>query len=114
MAKPTAVGWISLQSKRLLLLLLVVFSVSTVVALFVRNINEACETRRDAAVSSSYGGGRVQLSPPPVVAAGEGLKSPLGFMRSKFVVLVSHELSLSGTSRYLICFFGFCCDPKLP
>ncbi|XP_039124542.1 uncharacterized protein LOC120260978 [Dioscorea cayenensis subsp. rotundata] len=96
MAKPTAVGWISLQSKRLLLLLLVVFSVSTVVALFVRNINEACETRRDAAVSSSYGGGRVQLSPPPVVAAGEGLKSPLGFMRSKFVVLVSHELSLSG------------------
>ncbi|ONK81240.1 uncharacterized protein A4U43_C01F26880 [Asparagus officinalis] len=65
---------------RLLLLLLVVLSISTAAVFFIRSALDSCESRRDGQAADA--------------AAPE--KDPLGFMRSKRVLLVSHELSLSG------------------
>ncbi|KAK1324837.1 hypothetical protein QJS10_CPA01g01231 [Acorus calamus] len=85
MAKPT-VGWGSrLQTKWLLLFLLAVFSVSTGIHLVFRSVFEPpCEVRSD----------RVQPLAPSRI--GTSMESPLGFMKSKLVLMVSHELSLSG------------------
>ncbi|KAJ6845420.1 uncharacterized protein M6B38_286855 [Iris pallida] len=70
---------------RLLLLLLVVFSVSTAAVFFVRTALDSCDSRRDEG-----------LLRPAAKESGAERRSPLAFMRSKKVVLVSHELSLSG------------------
>ncbi|KAJ6810226.1 uncharacterized protein M6B38_158400 [Iris pallida] len=68
-----------------LLLLLLVFSVSTAAVFFVRTALDSCDSRRDDG-----------LRQPVAKESGLERKSPLAFMRSKKVVLVSHELSLSG------------------
>nr|XP_029123719.1 uncharacterized protein LOC105056225 isoform X2 [Elaeis guineensis] len=92
MAKPATAGWISLQNKRLLFLLLLVFSGSTALVLFIRGGLDSCDPRREGGRVAPAASDRVQLQPP----AARVQKSPLGFMRSKLVLLVSHELSLSG------------------
>lgn len=77
-------GWISFQKKWLLLLLLVIFSVSTAIAFFIRSAFDSCDPRPEEQIRFKAPAGSFQ--------------NPLGFMRSKLVLLVSHELSLSGES----------------
>ncbi|XP_041018438.1 uncharacterized protein LOC121260570 isoform X1 [Juglans microcarpa x Juglans regia] len=83
MAKHSS-GWVALH-KRWLLALLLLLSVSTLIAFFIRSAFDSCDRHPeivDKRVNSvSRSGSRA---------------SPLSFMKSKLVLLVSHELSLSG------------------
>lgn len=83
MAKHT-VGWIYFQ-KRWLLTLLIIFSISTAIVLVFKAAFDPCDRR--------FEGTSNQLQ--PATRIGNSLE-PLEFMRSKLVLLVSHELSLSG------------------
>ncbi|KAG1342830.1 putative Glycosyl transferase [Cocos nucifera] len=64
MAKPAAAGWISLQNKRLLFLLLLVFSGSTALVLFIRGGLDSCDPRREGGRVAPAASDRVQLQPP--------------------------------------------------
>ncbi|XP_078439401.1 uncharacterized protein LOC144709666 [Wolffia australiana] len=86
MAK-SASGFISL-SKRRVLLSLVIFSVATGFVFFVRSAVDTCDWGR-----SVYEDQGVEYIRTP---APKAEKNPLDFMRSRTVLLVSHELSLSG------------------
>ncbi|KAK8653036.1 hypothetical protein V6N13_127057 [Hibiscus sabdariffa] len=98
MAKHAAVGWghHHLQNRWLLALLLML-SVSTVIAFFMRAAFDSCDRNVSAAVDG-IGSARhvIQAAEKraPQIAAAK--PSPLSFMKSKVVLLVSHELSLSG------------------
>ncbi|KAG2696264.1 hypothetical protein I3843_07G049600 [Carya illinoinensis] len=83
MAKHSS-GWVALH-KRWLLALLLLLSVSTLIAFFIRSAFDSCDRHPeivDKWVNSVSGSG--------------SRASPLSFMKSKLVLLVSHELSLSG------------------
>lgn len=91
--------------KKLPLMLLVFFSMSTATLFFIRLASDSCNNNN----SSNY---RVddsdkQMHLPPQVG---GVPNPLDFMKSKLVLLVSHELSLSGTYWLISSFlcFAFC------
>ncbi|KAK3424849.1 hypothetical protein EUGRSUZ_F01601 [Eucalyptus grandis] len=96
MAKPSG-AWIAMQKRRWpLLILLLLFSLSTALVLITRFATDSCNPSAAAsAVSSGSGGARFAgekaRGPPSGVSP-----SPLEFMKSKLVLLVSHELSLSG------------------
>ncbi|KAK2990433.1 hypothetical protein RJ640_011181 [Escallonia rubra] len=76
--------------KRWLLLLLATLSVSTAIAFIIRAaFDSSCDRPFDVMAEKRFRQG----SPPPIGAAAS---SPLSFMKSKLVLLVSHELSLSG------------------
>ncbi|KAL6224563.1 hypothetical protein ACLB2K_003418 [Fragaria x ananassa] len=77
-------GWGASQ-KRWLLAFLVMLSVSTLIAFFIRAAFDSCDRNLDVV------GKRVPLGSPIGTSP-----SPLTFMKSKLVLLVSHELSLSG------------------
>ncbi|MBA0560753.1 hypothetical protein Golob_017631, partial [Gossypium lobatum] len=92
-----AVGWghHHLQ-KRWLLALLLMLTVSTVIAFFMRAAFDSCDRNVsvDNVISSARDSVQVADKRAPQVAAAK--PSPLSFMKSKIVLLVSHELSLSG------------------
>ncbi|XP_010060989.2 uncharacterized protein LOC104448789 [Eucalyptus grandis] len=96
MAKPSG-AWIAMQKRRWpLLILILLFSLSTALVLITRFASDSCNpSAAAAAVSSGSGGARFAgekaRGPPSGVSP-----SPLEFMKSKLVLLVSHELSLSG------------------
>ncbi|KAK8607497.1 hypothetical protein V6N13_053230 [Hibiscus sabdariffa] len=98
MAKQAAVGWghHHLQNRWLLALLLML-SVSTVIAFFMRAAFDSCDRNVSAAVDGIASARHViqaaEKRAPQIAAA---KPSPLSFMKSKVVLLVSHELSLSG------------------
>ncbi|KAI5319656.1 PREDICTED: glycosyl transferase [Prunus dulcis] len=79
-----SVGWVASQ-KRWLLAFLVMLSVSTLIAFFIRAAFDSCDRRMDVVDTRVPLGSPIGTSP-----------SPLSFMKSKLVLLVSHELSLSG------------------
>uniref|UniRef100_A0A2P2LUN1 Glycosyl transferase family 1 family protein n=2 Tax=Rhizophora mucronata TaxID=61149 RepID=A0A2P2LUN1_RHIMU len=90
MAKQSVPWWAPLQ-KRWLLALLLMLSVSTVVAFFIKAAFDSCDRHFEV----------VQRKPVPSAAAVVAAPirkppSPLSFMKSKLVLLVSHELSLTG------------------
>ncbi|KAJ4714307.1 UDP-Glycosyltransferase superfamily protein [Melia azedarach] len=85
MAKHAAPGWWVPFQKRWILVLLIMLSVSTLIAFFIRAAFEPCDRQLEVAHK------RVQ-SIPPIAAK----NNPLSFMKSKLVLLVSHQLSLSG------------------
>ncbi|KAH7566349.1 hypothetical protein JRO89_XS08G0141300 [Xanthoceras sorbifolium] len=85
MAKHSAGWWVPLLQNRYLLALLVMLSVSTLVAFFVRAALDACDRNLEVADK------RVKTVPQIAVKP-----SPLSFMKSNRVLLVSHQLSLSG------------------
>ncbi|XP_023748984.1 uncharacterized protein LOC111897252 [Lactuca sativa] len=84
------------KKKRWLLVLLALLSISTAVAFIIRAAYDSSCDRRLFDVPDA--GKRFQstvnpkASPPPKVK----VANPLSFMKSKLVLLVSHELSLSG------------------
>ncbi|TQD91345.1 hypothetical protein C1H46_023096 [Malus baccata] len=75
------VGWVAAQ-KRWLLAFLVMLSASTVIAFFIRSTFDTCDLNGLDVVDK-----RVSLGEP----IGTNL-SPLNFMKSKIVLLVSHLL----------------------
>jgi hypothetical protein len=88
-----SVGWVASQ-KRWLLAFLVMLSVSTLIAFFIRAAFDSCDRNLDVV------GKRVPLGSPIGTSP-----SPLSFMKSKLVLLVSHELSLSGIDINFLTFF---------
>lgn len=95
MGKPSTSVWVTMQKKRWPLMILLVLSVSTVGMILVRSSFDSCSVsgklcsrfvveKEDSRIDEirSVSG---LINPPP-----------LGFMKSKLVLLVSHELSLSG------------------
>ncbi|KAK9066869.1 hypothetical protein SSX86_014192 [Deinandra increscens subsp. villosa] len=98
MAKPSSAGLstLSFQKKRWLLLLLAMLSISTAVAFIIRAAYDSSCDRQHFDVSGV--GNRLQKTEKTkdTPATQIGVTSPLSFMKSKLVLLVSHELSLSG------------------
>ncbi|XP_077253547.1 uncharacterized protein LOC143892659 isoform X2 [Tasmannia lanceolata] len=80
----TTTGLISLQ-KKWLFLLLVIFSISTAIAFVIKYAFDSCHPLSEAMADQI-----------PFSTNGGSFENPLDFMRSKLVLLVSHELSLSG------------------
>ncbi|CAL1360908.1 unnamed protein product [Linum trigynum] len=87
-----SVGWPLLQ-KRWLLGLLIMLSISTVIAFFIRSAFDSCDRHLEEV---AQGSARSSGNAPVPVNKKATPPSPLSFMRSKRVLLVSHELSLSG------------------
>ncbi|KAG9446665.1 hypothetical protein H6P81_012793 [Aristolochia fimbriata] len=83
MAKPHS-GWAAVQ-KNWILLLLIVFSISTIVLFVYRAAFDSCEPHSDVSV------GKISVS-----SSMGSSENPLAFMRSRNVLMVSHELSLTG------------------
>lgn len=103
MGKPSTSVWATLQKKRWPLMILLVLSVSTVGMILVRSTFDSCT------VSGKRCGQLVvekEDSSDVKIQSVSGSMNPLSFMKSKLVLLVSHELSLSGdVSRS--CFLWF-------
>ncbi|XP_028791238.1 uncharacterized protein LOC114747115 [Neltuma alba] len=96
MAKQSS-AWVATPKNKWPLILLVLFSLSTVMVVFLRATSDSCNT--------STGSGTEQLGSEdnqgkaPIhstIQVGNSAPSPLEFMKSKLVLMVSHELSLSG------------------
>ncbi|KAL0924975.1 hypothetical protein M5K25_003274 [Dendrobium thyrsiflorum] len=92
MAKP-APGFFTLQKRKRLLLIFVAICFSVAVFFCFRGTLDTCDFRRDSAAASVAVDMDMARNLPP---DGNLEKNPLDFMRSKLVLLVSHELSLSG------------------
>lgn len=91
MGKP-APGWFTLHNRKQLLFLVAVLSILILSFLTLRSSHCSCDCRReDTAFSLAVDRPRSLLDPE-----GNAAKNPLAFMSSKVVLLVSHELSLSG------------------
>ncbi|KAF5735998.1 glycosyl transferase family 1 family protein [Tripterygium wilfordii] len=90
MAKHAVGGW-PLPQQRWLLALLIMLSISTVIVFFIRSAFDSCDRHLERVVGKKEA---VHLSPITTTTA--AAPSPLSFMKSKLVLLVSHELSLSG------------------
>ncbi|KAI3785310.1 hypothetical protein L1987_44426 [Smallanthus sonchifolius] len=98
MAKPSAgLPAVCFQKKRSMLLLLAMLSISTAVAFIIRAAYDSSCDRQHFDVPGV--GDRIQKTEKPKETTASpqiGVTSPLSFMKSKLVLLVSHELSLSG------------------
>ncbi|XP_020679287.1 uncharacterized protein LOC110097331 isoform X1 [Dendrobium catenatum] len=92
MAKP-APGCFTLQKRKRLLLIFVAICFSVAVFFCFRGTLDTCDFRRDSVAASVAVAMDMARNLPP---DGNLEKNPLDFMRSKLVLLVSHELSLSG------------------
>ncbi|TKY57675.1 Lipopolysaccharide core biosynthesis mannosyltransferase LpsB [Spatholobus suberectus] len=77
-------AWLAMRDKAWLLTLVALFSLSTLTFLFIRTTSDSCNvsTEPEARIESSI--------------SSEPKRNPLEFMKSKLVLMVSHELSLSG------------------
>ena len=88
-----SIGWVALH-KRWLLPLLLMLSVSTLIAFFIRfAFDSTCDRNLPVVEKRDDSASRIVATP-----------SPLTFMKSKLVLLVSHELSLSGTLVFVLVF----------
>ncbi|KAK4274801.1 hypothetical protein QN277_017975 [Acacia crassicarpa] len=79
------------------LILLVLFSLSTVMVVFLRATSDYCNTSTGS--STEQLGSEDNQGKAPIhstIQVGNSAPSPLEFMKSKLVLMVSHELSLSG------------------
>ncbi|VFQ68741.1 unnamed protein product [Cuscuta campestris] len=90
---PLALFW--KRRGHLVFALLVMLSVTTVIAFLIRGGIDSCDCRRGVGSGKVFGGNLQdfkQIGPAGIRG------SPLSFMKSKHVLLVSHELSLSGNA----------------
>lgn len=95
MAKhPAGCGVALLHNKRWLLPLLVALSVSTALAFILRAaFDSSCDRHHFESPKTQF---------HQATGTGAAAPSPLRFMKSKNVLLVSHELSLSGNSLFAL------------
>ncbi|KAF2324617.1 hypothetical protein GH714_015674 [Hevea brasiliensis] len=90
-------SWITMQKKRWPLMILALFTLSTVMVFFMRSAFDSCHSTPSSTNHHFREANEVpkaqfySASHRPSVAP-----NPLDFMKSKLVLLVSHELSLSG------------------
>lgn len=92
MAKTSTSFWVMMQRKRWPLTVLLFLSVSTIGVILVRSSFESCSVNGQFVEKMNGDSSGMKFQ-----------SNPLGFMKSKLVLLVSHELSLSGTN--LISYF---------
>lgn len=88
MGKPSTSVWVKVQRKRWALMILLVLSVSTVVLILVRSSFDSCSIVGGKISSHQFVEEKFRSAPEQ--------PNPLDFTKSKLVLLVSHELSLSG------------------
>lgn len=102
MAKHSSVAMALFRKRWLTVVaLLVMLSVTTAIAFIVRaSLESSCDCRVDVASAKRYNSSPESAKPIGVAVT----QSPLSFMKSRLVLLVSHELSLSGTFYF---FFWF-------
>lgn len=97
---------VSIQKKRWGLMILAIFSLSTVMVFIMRT--DSCTTSASSgtgSITDSFGEEKDASSQIYSAAqVGGATPNPLDFMKSKLVLLVSHELSLSGTFTLLLLF----------
>lgn len=90
-------AWITMQKKkRWQLMILVLFTLSTAMLFFIRSTANSCNT---SSITT-----KTTTTATHFNSDEEKASNPLNFMKSKLVLLVSHELSLSGnisTSEFL-------------
>lgn len=90
------VGCLPFQ-KRCLFVLLIMLSISTVIAFLIKAAFDSCDRRLEVAHKPLHSSlNALSTKTPP---------NPLTFMKSKQVLLVSHELSLSGILFILLFIF---------
>jgi hypothetical protein len=82
--------WATLQKKRWPLMILLVLSVSTVGMILVRSTFDSCSVSGKRCSREKEDNSDIKIQ------SVSGSLNPLEFMKSKLVLLVSHELSLSG------------------
>jgi hypothetical protein len=95
-----ATAWNTMQKKRWTLMILALFTLLTLTFLFfTRSAFNSCKSTDhfQAQIQSDHFQAQIQ-SASQTSSSGP---NPLGFMKSKLVLLVSHELSLSGTQFLL-------------
>ena len=86
-------AWI-MQRKRWPLMVLSLFSLSTAMVFLMRSAFDSC----NANSSSRFEEGRDRAAEAVRVVRNNAGPNPLQFMKSRLVLLVSHELSLSGNN----------------
>ncbi|XP_047168902.1 uncharacterized protein LOC124837544 [Vigna umbellata] len=79
----------AMRSKKCVLTILALFALSTLILLFIRTSSDSCNT---ALLQLGY----LEPSQTRIESSSEANSNPLRFMKSKLVLMVSHELSLSG------------------
>lgn len=80
------------------LMLMVLFSLSTAMVVFLRDTSASCNTSTGSStehLGAEDNQRKAQIQSTVQVA--NVASSPLAFMKSKLVLMVSHELSLSGS-----------------
>ncbi|GLT41103.1 hypothetical protein SLA2020_151930 [Shorea laevis] len=93
-------AWTGMRKKRWPLMILVLFSLSTATVFFIRSAFDSCSISSSSEASSSRRFSEekgTEITDAEASKTAQSLKpNPLDFMKSKLVLLVSHELSLSG------------------
>ncbi|XP_059461624.1 uncharacterized protein LOC132190606 [Corylus avellana] len=82
---------VAIQKKRWLLMILALFSLSSAMVFFMRTAFDSCPTNTSSTSSINKHFGEEKDTNSQIYAS-----NPLDFMKSKLVLMVSHELSLSG------------------
>ncbi|GMY28355.1 n-acetyl-alpha-d-glucosaminyl l-malate synthase [Fagus crenata] len=92
-------AWVAIQKKRWPLLILALFSLFTAMVFFTRTAFDSCATTSETSsviINNNHFGEDKATSTEIHSVAQKVTPNPLDFMKSKLVLLVSHELSLSG------------------
>lgn len=105
MAKHSSVAMALFRKRWLTVVaLLVMVSVTTAIAFIVRaSLESSCDCRLYMTNQKRYNSSPESAKPIGVAVT----QSPLSFMKSRLVLLVSHELSLSGTFYFLLLCLNF-------
>ncbi|XP_021613055.1 uncharacterized protein LOC110615497 isoform X2 [Manihot esculenta] len=92
-------SWITMHKKRWPLMIFALFTLSTVMVFFMRSAFDSCHSTPSGTDNHFREANEVQKAPIHSVSQSQTpsiAPNPLYFMKSKLVLLVSHELSLSG------------------
>lgn len=84
------------RHKKWPLLILAIFSVSTLIVLVMKAASDSCNSRQYSDTSNYNYQYKDSSSSSSQIRMTSQVSNPLNFMKSKLVLLVSHELSLSG------------------
>ncbi|KAK7321778.1 hypothetical protein VNO77_32708 [Canavalia gladiata] len=88
-------AWLAMRKKRWPLMLVALLSLSTVTVLFIRTTSDSCNSHTQPQVQTEAQTRHLE-EPQAPIRSSSSQPNPLEFMKSKLVLMVSHELSLSG------------------